>query len=47
MQINISLNLQTKQVMSQAQVQSLNILAMSMTELQEYLQKEEIENPII
>lgn len=40
-------SLQTKQVLSQTQVESLNILAMSAPELQEYLQKEEIENPIV
>lgn len=47
MEMNLGLILQTKQVMSQAQVQSLNILSMSMTELQDFLQKEEIENPIV
>ena len=45
--MKIEVSLQTKQILSQAQVQSLNILAMSMMELQEFLQNEEIENPLI
>lgn len=45
--MKIDIALQTKQVLSQVQMQSLNILAMSMTELQEFLQKEEIENPLV
>ncbi len=39
--------MQTKQMLSQLQVESLNILAMSMTELKDFLQNEEIENPIV
>ncbi len=41
------ISLQTKQVLSQVQMQSLNILSMSMTELEEFLQNEEIENPLV
>lgn len=47
MEMKIEVSLQMKQTISQVQMQSLNILAMSMTELQEYLQKEEIENPLV
>ena len=47
MEMKVDVSLQTKQTISQVQMQSLNILAMSMTELQEYLQKEEIENPLV
>lgn len=47
MDMKMDVSLQTKQVLSQVQMQSLNILAMSMTELQEFLQKEEIENPLV
>lgn len=47
MEIKMDISLQTRQVLSQVQMQSLNILSMSMTELQEFLQKEEIENPLI
>ena len=42
MEINTGISLQTKQVLSQTQVESLNILAMSMTELKDFMQKEEI-----
>lgn len=47
MEIKTDISLQTKQVLSQVQMQSLNILSMSMTELQEFLQNEEIENPLV
>lgn len=47
MEIKTGISLQTKQVLSQAQVQSLNILSMSMTELTEFWQNEEIENPLV
>lgn len=47
MEIKTNISLQTKQVLSQVQMQSLNILSMSMTELQEFLQNEEIENPLV
>lgn len=47
MEIKTGISLQTKQVLSQMQVESLNILAMSMTELKDFLQKEEIENPLL
>lgn len=47
MDIKADVSLQLKQTLSQAQLQSLNILGMSMTELQEFLQNEEIENPIV
>lgn len=41
------ISLQTKQTISQVQMESLNILSMSMTELREFLQNEEIENPLV
>ena len=47
MEMKADLSLQTKQVLSQVQMQSLNILSMSMTELREFLQNEEIENPLM
>lgn len=47
MEIKTDLSLQTKQILSQVQMQSLNILSMSMTELQDFLQNEEIENPLV
>lgn len=47
MEIKTGISLQTKQMLSQLQVESLNILAMSMTELKDFLQNEEIENPIV
>lgn len=47
MEIKTGISLQTKQVLSQIQMQSLNILSMSMTELQDFLQNEEIENPLV
>lgn len=43
----MDISLQTKQILSQVQMQSLNILAMPMMELKEFLQNEEIENPLI
>lgn len=47
MEIKAGLSLETRQVLSQAQMESLNILSMSVAELQEFLQNEEIENPLI
>ena len=47
MEIKADVSLQLKQTLSQAQIQSLSILGMSMMELQEFLQNEEIENPIV
>lgn len=47
MEMKAELSLQAKQVLSQVQMQSLNILSMSMTELREFLQNEEIENPLM
>jgi RNA polymerase sigma-54 factor len=47
LEIKTGLSLQTKQILSQVQMESLNILSMSVTELQEFLQNEEIENPLI
>lgn len=47
MDIKADVSLQLKQTLSQAQLQSLNILGMSMIELQEFLQNEEIENPMV
>ena len=43
MELKAGISLQTKQALSQMQVESLNILAMSMTELKDFLQKEEID----
>lgn len=47
MQLEHSLKQTTTQVLSQQQQESLQILNMSITELQDFLQKEEIENPLI
>lgn len=47
MEIKAGISLQTKQVLSQLQVESLNILAMSMTKLKDFMQNEEIENPLV
>ena len=47
MEIKTGISLQTKQQLSQLQVESLNILAMSMTELKDFQQNEEIENPLV
>ncbi len=47
MEIKTGLSLQTKQVLSQVQMESLNILSMSVTELKDFLQNEEIENPLV
>jgi len=47
LEIKTDISLQAKQVLSQVQMQSLNILSMSMTELEEFLQNEEIENPLV
>ena len=47
MEIKTGISLQTKQQLSQLQVESLNILAMSMMELKDFLQNEEIENPLV
>lgn len=47
MEIKTGISLQTKQVLSQVQMESLNILSMSVTELHEFLQNEEIENPLM
>ena len=47
MDIKTDVLLQLKQTLSQAQLQSLNILGMSMSELREFLQNEEIENPMV
>ena len=47
MEIKTGVSLQTKQTLSQVQMESLNVLSMSMTELREFLQDEEIENPLV
>ncbi len=47
MKMGLEPTLQTNQQLSQIQIQSVNILAMSMTELHDFLQNEEIENPLI
>ena len=47
MEIKTGDSLQTKQTLSQVQMESLNVLSMSMTELREFLQNEEIENPLV
>lgn len=46
MDFSTIISLETKQILSQKQVESLNILSMSMTDLHEFLQNEEIENPL-
>jgi len=45
--IKTGISLHMKQTISQVQMESLNILSMSMTELREFLQNEEIENPLV
>lgn len=45
--MKMKVELQIRQMLSQVQMQSLNILAMSMKELQDFLQNEEIENPLM
>lgn len=47
LEIKTGVSLQAKQILSQVQMESLNILSMSVTELQEFLQNEEIENPLM
>ena len=47
MEIKTGVSLQTKQTLSQVQMESLTVLSMSMTELREFLQNEEIENPLV
>ena len=47
MEIKTGVSLQTKQTLSQVQMESLTVLSMSMTELREFLQDEEIENPLV
>ncbi len=47
MELKADISLQTKQALSQMQVESLNILAMSMNELKDFMQNEEIENPLV
>lgn len=45
--MKMEVGLQVRQMLSQVQLQSLNILSMSMKELQDFLQNEEIENPLM
>lgn len=47
MEIGLQTTLETKQILSQKQVESLAILSMPFTELHAFLQKEEIENPLL
>lgn len=47
MEIGYSTILEQSQIMSQNQIQSLQILAMDNTELNEYLQNEYLENPLL
>lgn len=47
MEIKTGISIQTKQILSQVQMESLSILSMSMTELKDFLQNEEIENPLV
>ncbi|MCI8455038.1 MAG: RNA polymerase factor sigma-54 [Lachnospiraceae bacterium] len=47
MEIKVGISLRIKQSLSQVQMESLNILCMSAAELQEFLQNEEIENPLM
>lgn len=45
--IKPGISVQTKQILSQVQMESLKILSMSASELHEFLQNEEIENPLV
>lgn len=47
MDFSTIISLETKQILSQKQVESLNILSMSLTDLHSFLQTEEIENPLL
>ena len=47
MELGYSTILEQSQVMSQNQIQSLQILAMDNAELSEYLQNEYLENPLL
>lgn len=47
MDFGTNMSLETRQVLSQRQVESLNILSMPLTELHDFLQNEEIENPLM
>ena len=47
MEFNTKISLETKQVLSQRQVESLNILSMPVADLHNFLQNEEIENPLM
>lgn len=47
LEIITELTLQTKQALSQVQMESLNILSMPAEELKSFLQNEEIENPLV
>ena len=47
MELGYSTILEQSQIMSQNQIQSLQILAMDNTELSEYLQNEYLENPML
>lgn len=47
MEFNTSISMETKQILSQRQVESLNILSMPVADLHHFLQNEEIENPLM
>ena len=47
MEFNTKISLETKQVLSQRQVESLSILSMPVADLHNFLQNEEIENPLM
>lgn len=47
MDMKLRQNLEQKQILSQSQVQSLNLLAMNNVEMKEFVEKEQLENPLI
>lgn len=47
MEVNLHQGLEQKQILSQSQVQSLNLLAMNNCDLKEFLDKEQLENPLL
>lgn len=47
MEVSNRISVETKQIVSQKQMESLTILSMTLADLHEFLQKEEIENPLL
>lgn len=47
MDMKLGQNLEQKQILSMSQVQSLNLLAMNNVEIKEFVEKEQLENPLI